>query len=123
MCIIFYLNVWLKYVVNFFFVNTRGYLRISVDIKKICRYPHNEYPHEYGDEYETNIYPTDMVRGNYYPNLTRLVDIPKYNSINVMIIVHTYSVNLSNLVTSCLFDFRSRVQTQVYFTLKIINNV
>jgi len=27
----------------YFFINTRGYLWISVDIKRLCEYPHNRY--------------------------------------------------------------------------------
>ena len=53
LCIIFYLLNILKKIVN-----TYGYRRISVDIKKIYGYPHNGYPHGYGnrDGYKTNIY-------------------------------------------------------------------
>jgi len=41
LCIVFYLNLRLKYVVKylfFIFLNTRGYPSISVDIKKLCEY-------------------------------------------------------------------------------------
>jgi len=52
------------------------YPQIFVDIKKICEYPHNEYPHGYGYRYGADIYPADRVRGSYYLYPTRLVDIP-----------------------------------------------
>jgi len=37
-----------------------------VNIKNICGYPHNKYPHGYEYGSETNIYVTDKVRENYY---------------------------------------------------------
>jgi len=46
LCIVFYLNLRLKYIVKYlfyFFVNIR-YPWISVDIKKLCGYLHNGYP-------------------------------------------------------------------------------
>jgi len=47
LCIVFYMNLQLKYVAKYlflpFFVNTRGYPWISRDIKKLCRYLHNGY--------------------------------------------------------------------------------
>jgi len=58
--IIFYLNLQLKYVVKYlflFFLNTSGYLWISVDIKKLCGYLHNGYRYMYG----TNIYPVGKI--------------------------------------------------------------
>jgi len=44
---------------------------ISMDIKKICGYPHNEYLHGYMYEYETDIYPSNKVHGSYYLYLIR----------------------------------------------------
>jgi len=47
LCIAFYLNLRLKYVIKYlflFFVNTRGYPWISMDIKKLSGYPYNGYP-------------------------------------------------------------------------------
>jgi len=46
LCILFYFNLRLKYIVKIYFyfvVNTREYPWISVDIKKLCGYPHNGY--------------------------------------------------------------------------------
>jgi len=42
--ILFYLNLRLKYIVKYLFIFFCKYLRVAVDIKKLCRYPHNEYP-------------------------------------------------------------------------------
>jgi len=47
-----------------------------MDIKKICEYPHKEYPHGYGYRYEMNIYLVGRVRGSYNPYPTCPVDIP-----------------------------------------------
>jgi len=64
---------------KFLFVDTRGYPRIFADIKKICGYPYNEYPHKYGDEYKVYIYLTSRVKGSHYPYPTRSIDIPSWN--------------------------------------------
>jgi len=45
-----------------------------MDIKKICEYPHNGYPHEYGCG--ANIYPAGRIRKSYYPYITWPVEIP-----------------------------------------------
>jgi len=42
--IVFYLNLRLKYVVKYLFLFFYKYLRVPVDIKKLCRYSHNGYP-------------------------------------------------------------------------------
>jgi len=50
LCIVLYFILWLKYIVKYFifyFLSTRRYLRKSVNIKKICKYLHNAYPHGY----------------------------------------------------------------------------
>jgi len=44
LCIVFYLNLWLKYVVKYLFLLFYKYLRVPVDIKKLCGYLHNRYP-------------------------------------------------------------------------------
>jgi len=70
----FYLNLWLNMLLNIKILFCK-YPQVLMDIKKICGYPHNGYPHEYGYKYGTNIYPTGRVRGSYYPYPTHLVDI------------------------------------------------
>jgi len=56
-----------------------------MDIKKICRYPHNRYSHGYGDGYEVDIYLVDKLQGSYYlyptSSLTSLVEIQQLSSI------------------------------------------
>jgi len=44
LCIVFYLNLRLKYVVKYVVLFFCKYPRVSVDIKKLCWYPHNGYP-------------------------------------------------------------------------------
>jgi len=43
---------------NIYFIFFK-YLWVLVDIKKLCRYPHNGYLHGYG----ADIYPADRVQG------------------------------------------------------------
>jgi len=62
LCIVFYLNLWLKYVVTFFKnlqipTGTCGYPWV---LKK-CGYSHSRYLYEYEDEYEVNIYSAGRV--------------------------------------------------------------
>ena len=59
-----------------FFVNFLRYPWISTDIKKICGYLHNGYPHGYEYGCETDIFSAGRVRGNYYSYPIRPVDIP-----------------------------------------------
>jgi len=70
-----------------------------VDIKKICEYPHNGYPHRYGYEYETNIYLVDRSRTLSAP-LTSLIiiDLINYNKFILVKLIKKYSCNniLSN---------------------------
>ena len=73
------------------------YPQVPVDIcgfkKKICRYPHNEYPYGYGYGYETNIYTTGRIRESYYPYPTRFVDIPnQYFNLGQVSVTHLYSI-------------------------------
>jgi len=41
LCIVFYLNLKLKYIVKYIFLFV--YPQVPVDIKKLCGYPHNGY--------------------------------------------------------------------------------
>jgi len=43
LCIVFYLNLQLKYVVKYLFLFFCKYPWVPVDIKKLCGYPHNGY--------------------------------------------------------------------------------
>jgi len=58
--------------------------------KKICRYPHNEYPHGYEWRYETNIYSADRVQENNYPYLTLHVDA--HISCQQITFLHLYKI-------------------------------
>ena len=75
LCIIFYLNLRLKYVIKYFEILFCKYLRVPVDIKKMFRYLYNGYPHEYGDEFGADIYQASRVPGSYYLYLIRPIDI------------------------------------------------
>jgi len=44
LCIVFYLNLRLKYVVKYFIIFFCKYSQVPVDIKKWWGYPHNGYP-------------------------------------------------------------------------------
>jgi len=62
LCIVFLFQFMIKIcyeILKFSFVR---YLWISINIKKLCRYLHNGYPHGYGYGYRTNIYPNGRVR-------------------------------------------------------------
>jgi len=48
LCIVFYLNLRLKNVDKYLFLFFCKYLRVLVDIKKLCGYSHNGYPTDMG---------------------------------------------------------------------------
>jgi len=56
LCLVFYLNLRLKYVDKYlfllFFYSFCKYLQVSIDIKKLCGYLHNEYSTDMGTDTE-----------------------------------------------------------------------
>jgi len=70
-------NILLNIYIFYFFVNTREYAWISVDIKKLCGYSHNIYPTDINTSTRRiYIYLAGRVRENYTYPIHR-VELPK----------------------------------------------
>jgi len=76
----FMVNICCKYLFIYLFCK---YSRVPVDIKKLCKYPHNRYPHGYEDGYEMDMYQMGRVWGSYYPYLTYPIGIPSWEKLKI----------------------------------------